>query len=173
MEIVEPDRRWPRLYAAEARRLMEAYAPPLVRIEHIGSTAVPGLAAKPVIDMMASVGALAEVAAIGPGLGSDGYGLVDTGMRGRLLYRRDGQPAWHLHVVEEATFAQRKERWMRDELIADPQALADYAALKRVLAVLHRDEAEAYTQAKTAFVQALMDRICDRKGIPRIDVWED
>lgn len=173
MQIVDHDPAWAALYAAEAKRLMASYRPPLIRIEHIGSTAVPGLAAKPVIDMMASAGALGDVGTIETRLIADRYALVQTGMRGRLLFRREGSPAWHLHLVEEATFENRKERWMRDEMIADPQARADYADLKRLLAVLHDGQPEAYTKAKTAFMQSLIDRVCDRRGVPRIDVWED
>lgn len=62
---------------------------------------------------------------------------------------------------------------MRDALIADPGARDEYAALKRNLATLHRDDMAAYTRAKTAFVQKIMDGVHDRMGLPRQDVWED
>lgn len=163
---------WPVLYVHEAATLT-ALVPAFCRIEHIGSTAVPGLAAKPVIDIMAAVNDLDEGQEALPDLARRGYLLVDLGMRHRLFLQRARDPAVNLHIVALPTWATRKERLMRDALIADPQAMADYAALKRDLATLHPDDMVAYTAAKTAFVQDLMDRVNDRLGLPRIDVWED
>lgn len=166
----QPD--WPAHYAREAAALT-ALVPAFCRIEHIGSTAVPGLAAKPVIDIMAAVPDLAQGQAALLDLARRGYLLVDVGMRHRLFLQRTDDPAVNLHIVALATWDTRKERLMRDALIADAKAMADYAALKHALAVTHADDLAAYTRAKTAFVQDLMDRVHDRLGLPRVDVWED
>lgn len=163
----DPD--WPRLFTDEAaflRRLL----PCLRALEHIGSTAVPGLAAKPVVDIMGAVDTLDEVPPRLPALATHGYALVETGMRDRIFLQR---PGFNLHVVTLASWPRQKERLLRDALRADPAAAADYAALKRRLAVVHGDDVSAYTRAKTAFVQRIMDEVHDRLGWPREDVWED
>lgn len=166
--IVPYDPAWPQHYAAEAARL-RSLLPVLRELEHIGSTAVPGLAAKPVIDIMAAVDDLDEVAPCLPALVPHGYALIETGMRDRLFLQR---PGFNLHIVTLASWPRRKERLMRDALMADPNAAAEYAALKYRLALKH-DDLPTYTQGKTAFVQALMDRVHDRLGWPRENVWED
>lgn len=172
IEITPYQTSWPEAFATEAQ-VLRALVPAFVALEHVGSTAVLGLAAKPVIDMMAAVPALDEVAPILPALGQRGYALVETGMRDRIFLQRRGTPGFNLHIVTLATWPDRKERLMRDALIADPEAAAEYATLKRRLAEAHGDDMAAYTRAKTAFVQQIMDAVCDRLGLPRTDVWED
>ena len=89
-------------------------------VEHIGSTSVPGLAAKPVIDLMAAAASLDAVAAAGDTLAGLGYRRFDTGMPGRLFYYRDeaGHRAYQLHVVPAGTWDARNERLLRDHLRA-------------------------------------------------------
>ena len=167
--IAPYDPAWPRTYATEATQLRQLL--PLLRdLEHIGSTSVPGLAAKPVIDIMAAVDSLDEVTPHLPALAPHGYAVVDAGMHDRLFLQRAG---FNLHIVTLASWPRRKERLMRDALIADPSAATEYAALKRQLALVHGDDLPAYTRAKTAFVQGIMDQIHDRLGWPREDVWDD
>ncbi len=167
--VVPYDPAWALAFAEEADRL-RARLPVLRHLEHIGSTAVPGLAAKPVIDMMAAVDRLDDVSPDLTALAEQGYALVETGMRNRLFLQR---PGFNLHIVTLDSWRRRKERLMRDALIADPQAAVDYAALKHRLAAAHPDDMAAYTRAKTAFVQRIMDQVHDRLGWPREDVWED
>jgi GrpB-like predicted nucleotidyltransferase (UPF0157 family) len=103
-----------------------------------------------------------------------GYVPRDTGDATRLLLGRprgEGGFPIHLHVVDQGQWPLRHERWMRDHLIVNPAVAAEYAALKRVLAALHGDDREAYTAAKTGFVQKVMDRICDQRGIAWRRVW--
>lgn len=172
IEIVPYQSDWPRAFATEAAAL-SARVPAFREIEHIGSTTVPGLAAKPVIDMMAAVLDLAEAERALPTLAARGYTLIDTGMRNRFFLQRPGAPACNLHIVTLDSWPRRRERLMRDALLADPQARADYAALKHDLAAAHGDDLVAYTRAKTAFVQRLMDEVHVRLGLPPQDVWDD
>jgi GrpB-like predicted nucleotidyltransferase (UPF0157 family) len=167
--IAPYDPAWPRTFATEATRLRQLL-PVLRDLEHIGSTSVPGLAAKPVIDIMAAVDSLDEVTPHLPALAPLGYAVGDAGMHDRLFLQRAG---FNLHIVTLASWPRRKERLMRDALIADPRAATEYAALKRQLALVHGDDLPAYTRAKTAFVQRIMDQIHDRLGWPREDVWDD
>ena len=175
MEIADPDPLWPTLYEAEAQRLRHDLGPALRALEHIGSTAVPGLAAKPVLDIMAAMDTLEEADARLPLLAASGYALRATGMRERLFLQRaaeSGTPAVNLHLVTLASWPRRKERRFRDRLRAHPEEAAAYAALKRDLAARLGTDPEAYTRAKTALIQEIMDRAADEAGLPREDVWE-
>ncbi|MEU0554207.1 GrpB family protein [Dactylosporangium sp. NPDC006015] len=173
IEIHDHDPAW----AAAARRAVEeltAALPGLFgAVEHVGSTAVPGLAAKPVIDLMAATVALDAVVEADEVLGSLGYRRLETGMRGRLFYRRDGSPvAYHLHVVTADTWDTRNERLLRDHLLRYAADRDEYGALKRRLAGAGHD-GDAYTRAKTALIQRMVDAARDARGLPRVDVWED
>jgi GrpB-like predicted nucleotidyltransferase (UPF0157 family) len=93
-------------------------------------------------------------------------------MQGRALYRKDADGrSFHLHVVELATWPERKERLMRDHLLAHPADIRGYAALKDQFAAEHALDMPAYTAAKTAFIQGLVDRARAARGLPPIDVW--
>jgi GrpB-like predicted nucleotidyltransferase (UPF0157 family) len=176
VEIVEYDPRWAEIYAAERKHLCAAIGDAFIEFEHIGSTAVPGMAAKPIIDMMVAVDSLAEAEALLPTLADLDYHIVETGMRNRLFLRKrragDGQQ-FHLHIVEAATWDDRKERHLRDYLTGNPGEARAYGELKARLAEEFRQDPLAYTKAKTAFIQRAIDTIRDAKGLPRIDVWED
>ena len=168
--IVPYDERWPKLAEAAIAELLAAL-PGKVRVaEHIGSTAVPGLAAKPIIDIMAAVDDLAEVDE--GALAALGYERLETGMPRRLSYHRARGQQRNLHVVELATWETRKERIMRDHLCAHPDDARLYADAKRRLAAsgLSGDD---YGRAKTGVIQQIMDRAHDERGLPREPVWEE
>ncbi|MGK3982302.1 GrpB family protein [Sorangium sp. So ce136] len=174
--VVPHDPAWPGMYAREREALLGATGALLVAIEHIGSTAVPGLEAKPVIDIMAAVQRLDEASAAHDRLRELGYQLTPTGMRDRLFLRKRAPGhacAFHLHIVEHATWHERKERLFRDHLLAHPEDARAYGALKQRLALEHRRDGLAYTRAKTELIQSIVDRACDARGLPRMDVWED
>jgi GrpB-like predicted nucleotidyltransferase (UPF0157 family) len=160
--VVPYDPAWPAAAAAECAALASLFP----RIEHFGSTAVPGLAAKPVIDLMACV---SELDGVDPGRG---YRLIEIGMRERLFFRRDGDPAFHLHVVTEAAWDGQNERMLRDHLAAHPDDARRYAELKLRLAADGLD-GDAYTRAKTELIQELTDRARAARGLPSVPVWEE
>jgi GrpB-like predicted nucleotidyltransferase (UPF0157 family) len=174
--IADHDQRWPAIFAAERQALL-ACGCPLLLIEHFGSTAVPGLAAKPIIDLMAAVGSLGDEAAIVSPLLPRGYRVITTGMRNRLMLRRllqePGAVAIHLHIVEMATWETRKERIFRDYLLSHPESAGRYAELKRRLAREYAGDSLGYTRAKTNFIQEAMDRAWAERGLPSSSVWED
>ena len=171
--VREYDPVWPGLATAAIDEAMVALDGVVVAIEHIGSTSVPGLAAKPVIDLMAAVRDLRDVTDREPALTALGYRLVETGMPGRLFYRREGRPAaYHLHLVTADTWDARNERILRDHLLETPADLARYAQLKRDLAAAGLD-GDAYTRAKTDLIQELMDVARTRRGLEPVPVWEE
>jgi GrpB-like predicted nucleotidyltransferase (UPF0157 family) len=153
VEIVEYDPAWPAAYAAERERL----APLLgdgVELHHFGSTAVPGLAAKPVIDMIALVDDLdAPIAALVQRGGYQyppAYNATLTHRR-FLCYPTAAHRTHHLHLVDKPRELERRLRF-RDRLRADPVLADEYAALKRVLAERYSEDREAYTEAKREFI---------------------
>jgi GrpB-like predicted nucleotidyltransferase (UPF0157 family) len=173
--VVPYDPAWPQRFESAATKILDAVGARFLRLEHIGSTAVPGLAAKPTIDMMASVARLPDGLAARASLAELGYELVETGMPDRLFFQRraaDGAATHHLHVVTEDTWATRNERLLRDYLLDHPEQARRYGELKRRLA-RELGPGEAYTRAKTALIQELVDAARDDLGLPRIPVWEE
>jgi GrpB-like predicted nucleotidyltransferase (UPF0157 family) len=154
IEIVEYDPCWPASYAAECERLAPVLAG--VRISHIGSTAVLGLAAKPIIDMIALVDDLdANVAAV---IQRAGYELparfnVNLAHRAFLCYPSSTYRTHHLHLVDDREAMDQCLRF-RDALRSDPTLASEYAVLKRALAARFGDRRESYTRAKSTFIEA-------------------
>jgi GrpB-like predicted nucleotidyltransferase (UPF0157 family) len=160
-ELHPDDPAWGDRGRAECARLAEILAPWLADgVEHVGSTAVPGLAAKPVIDLMASVrDPDAVVMQAGGRLAADGWCYVppelDRRPWRRFFVRPDAsgqRRVAHLHVM-----ASGRPRWaeqiaFRDALGSDDQLARSYEALKHNLAEQHKDDREAYTEAKANFV---------------------
>lgn len=162
LEIVAYDPAWPALFETERILLASALAPWIVApIEHIGSTAVPGLAAKPVIDIMAPVHTLAASCPALAAAAEVGY-LHAPYKADEMHWFCKPSPSHrthHLHLVPHGSpaWAQRL-RW-RNALRRDAALAAQYAALKRRLAQQHRTDREAYTQAKGPFIETTLARL--------------
>ncbi|TDD99086.1 GrpB family protein [Jiangella asiatica] len=175
IEVHEYDEKWPALAAAAGDELRALLPGVFIELEHIGSTSVPGLAAKPIIDLMGSVRRLGDVSDRESALAGLGYEPFDTGMRERLFYFRagaDGRRTHHLHVVTVDTWDTRNERLLRDHLRAHPEAARRYADLKLRLAAETHDS-DSYTRAKTALVQELVDAARTARGLSLECVWEE
>jgi GrpB-like predicted nucleotidyltransferase (UPF0157 family) len=153
IEIVEYDPAWPARFASERERLQRLL--PATEIHHIGSTAVPGMPAKPVIDLMALVPELdAPIAAL---VGRGGYQYPEA-FNATLRHRRwlcrpsAAHRTHHLHlVVEPSELACHLH--FRDRLRASASLRDEYARLKRGLAERLSDDREAYSEAKSAFIR--------------------
>jgi GrpB-like predicted nucleotidyltransferase (UPF0157 family) len=159
--IVPYDAGWPALAAAEAARFASALAgdPRLVAIHHIGSTAVPGLAAKPILDLLPEVRELACLEDARPALEALGYRWRgEHGLPGRRYCSRDegGARVAHVHGYASGDPAVRHHLAFRDFLRAHPEVAAAYAAHKRACAAAHADDTEAYVAAKSGFVQQVL-----------------
>jgi GrpB-like predicted nucleotidyltransferase (UPF0157 family) len=173
IEIRDYDPAW-RDHASRAIEEVVAALPGrIVAAEHVGSTAVPGLAAKPVIDLMAATSDLDGVRAYEDQLGRLGYERIETGMSDRLFYRRAGEVvSYHLHVVASSSWDSRNERLLRDHLLRNDHDRDEYARLKRDLADAGHDGL-AYTRGKTALIQHMVDVARAQRGLPSVDVWEN
>jgi len=158
VRLAASDPRWPGLFASEARRLAEAVhqaglAP--LQLEHVGSTAVPGLVAKPILDMLAgtsSGAAWQPYIAIFVALGYEPRGPQGVAERELLVLGAETARTHHLNLVVAGGRFWRDHIVFRDRLRGDPALAGAYAALKRDLALRHADNREAYTAGKRAFV---------------------
>ena len=131
-------------------------------LEHVGSTAVQGLPAKPVVDLLAPVRSLVAAEAADEVLAAAGWHLVPPGLDQRPWRRMyvlpDGdRRVAHLHLVEADHERFRDTLRFRDQLRQRPELASAYARLKYDAAEEHRDDREAYTAAKTAFVRSVVD----------------
>lgn len=172
--VVDYDPNWPDVFAAQRDAILAVGGDLIVAIEHAGSTAVPGLAAKPVIDIFVAVKSVDDQGrALIEAVRSLGYQEFDAGMRGRLMCTRDedGVRTQHLHIVSLSRWELLNERLLRDWLLTHPVDRDRYAALKKTLAVGHNGD--EYTRAKTPLVQELVDAARAARGLASVEVWED
>lgn len=159
VEIADYDPGWPEAFVQERSLLESLLEPWLVGgCEHIGSTAVPGLAAKPVIDAMVGVAGLDESRSAIPVLASHGYcyapyrpDLMHWFCKPSVMFRTH-----HVHLVPFASPLWNDRLLFRDYLRVHGPIADEYARLKRELAARHRNDREAYTQAKDAFVKRVI-----------------
>jgi GrpB-like predicted nucleotidyltransferase (UPF0157 family) len=165
VDIVEHDPRWATLFEEEKVRLFAVAGDVLVNIEHIGSTAVPGLAAKAIIDIMGGVKRLGDTGRSVSALEGLGYEYVpqyEIYIPERRYFRKprtgEGPRTHHLHVVEMTSDFWRRHLLFRDYLKTHPEAAREYADLKRHLAAVHGDDGWAYTDAKTTFIATIVTR---------------
>jgi len=161
VHIVEHDPAWAARAREEIRRLAEALGPVAVRLDHVGSTAVPGLAAKPILDLQLSVAALEPRAPYGRPLEGLGYRFVpDPDFPDLHFFARPPEHprSHHLHVCRAGSRHELRHLVVRDFLRAHGEEAARYAALKRELAARHPRDRGAYVAGKARYVADLEAR---------------
>lgn len=155
------DERWPIVFGFERDRLIGLLPDAFVAIEHFGSTAVPGMVAKPIVDLLAGVRSMAAADAVTRQLLDASY-TTSAEFNATLLDRRwfmratGGHRTHHLHVVVHGGAAWQERLAFRDALRADPPLAARYGALKQALAIEFETDREAYTAAKAEFVRTAL-----------------
>jgi GrpB-like predicted nucleotidyltransferase (UPF0157 family) len=161
VKVVPYDVRWPELFAAEAARIAPALGPNLIRIYHVGSTSVPGLAAKPVIDMMPAVTDIRLVDAATAEMIALGYEpMGEFGLPGRRYFRRleQGVRTHHVHVYAQDDPDMARHLDFVAYLRGHPQDAARYGVLKRRLAAEYPNNAHAYMDGKDQLIKELEAR---------------
>jgi GrpB-like predicted nucleotidyltransferase (UPF0157 family) len=167
VHITAYDPTWPAQFTAEARQLRAVLDPQLILgIEHFGSTAIPGLAAKPIIDILIAVTALdrAKARLVQPICGLGYVYWADNPKPDRMFFVK-GMPPYgthrthHIHITETDGEMWQRRLTFRDHLRAHPDEARRYAALKHDLAARYPTDRERYTDAKTAYIEALYRRI--------------
>ncbi len=166
--VVPYDQRWPIMFDEERSHLLSCLPHDLVgRIEHFGGTAVPGLAAKPIVDILVEVRSLEETKVrIAPVLETQGYDYFwrpswgdDTPPFYAWFIKRDssGNRTHHIHMVE-ARFEHWDRLLFRDYLLAHPEIAQEYGTLKQRLSETHRGDRVAYTEAKGDFIRRVTEK---------------
>ena len=150
---------WSVAFTAERRRLTRYSGSRRYRLEHIGSTAVPGLDAKPIIDLALCLPSFRALPVWIRILTSAGYVYRgEYGLPGRHFFVRGTPVTHHLHLVERGCAHWDKWLLFRDYLRAHPDAVHRYNVFKRRLATRYAHDRDAYTRAKTPFVKRVLAR---------------
>jgi GrpB-like predicted nucleotidyltransferase (UPF0157 family) len=159
--IVPYDPSWPNEFELEAALVRTALGQSGIAAEHVGSTAVVGLAAKPIIDLMIGVRGLGEARSKVGALEALGYRYMpefEAQIPERLFFQRGEPRTHHVHLAEITSTFWQRQLLFRDYLRGHPDVARDYQALKEDLAARFGHAREAYTQAKTAFIETVLEQ---------------
>lgn len=159
--IVEYDPAWPAEFVRLSDRAQAALGEVAIAIEHVGSTAVQGLPAKDLIDLVAVIESddnLPEAISRLEGIGYEARGNV--GVKGReAFWWPEGEKRHHLYVSPKTSVELQAQVAFREFLRSDPVLAREYVALKRELAARFRDDRNAYTDGKTEFIESALRRV--------------
>ena len=159
VRLVDYDPRWATLFIEESARLRPALQPLGVTLEHVGSTAVPGLVAKPVLDILAGYELAADLPECIATLAAAGYlHRGEQGIPGREFFRRGEPRAYHIHLALRGGPFWTQHLVFREVLRSDPTVRDAYARLKQELASRYPHDREAYIEGKGPFVREVLRR---------------
>lgn len=166
--VCDYDPRWPERYEALRARVAAVLGDLAARIDHVGSTSVPGLAAKPTIDIIVMLRSLDDLSVAIERLAAIGYRHEgDLGISGREAFATPPGYATHdhhLYVCHPDRPGYAEQVAFRDFLRAHPDVARAYGDLKRALAIAHRNDRRAYTEAKAEFVKDVLARAAPRQS---------
>lgn len=156
MQIVSYDSEWPKIFQAEKDLILATLGQKIVNIQHIGSTAIPGIAAKPIIDIAVLIENHQDAEQLTPMLSKIGY-LFNSASTERHYYVKDGLLQYHLSLA----YADRGGFWarqllFRDYLIQHHDLAHEYEELKKHLLTEYPDGSQLYTDGKNEFVQKIL-----------------
>lgn len=166
IELREYDPAWPEHYEREVERIRSALDERVVRVEHVGSTSVPGLAAKPIIDIALEVPDSCDEAAYVPALEDVGFVLRirETDWYEHRLFKRE-QPSVNLHTFSQGCVETDRMLLFRDHLRSDADDRALYLRTKRELAARDWRYVQQYADAKTQVVEEILARAARARGL--------
>ncbi len=159
VEVVPYDSKWREAFEVEARLLADALGENIVAIHHIGSTAIPNIYAKPIIDLLVEVKNLTEVDEKNAAMKELGYTIMgEFGIPNRRYFRKDNQEGvrtHHVHVFEAGSAQVERHLAFRDYAIAHPEEAQKYSQLKQELAKTYPTDIEKYMDGKDGFIQEI------------------
>ena len=159
--IVPYDPCWPAMYRAEAAQLSAIFGPELISIHHIGSTSIPGLSAKPIIDMMPLVRNIERVARFDSAMIQLGYEpMGENGIPGRRYFVRGGDlhRTHHVHTYAAGNPEVARHLDFRDYLIAHPEEAQEYTRIKQQLARQFPHDIDSYMAGKDVFIKEIIQK---------------
>ena len=160
VRLVAYDPLWPEEFRAEADRITRACDDLEIRLEHVGSTAIPGLSAKPIIDIAAGVPPRIDRVPYIQALKELGYTHKGAyGIRGRDYFTRGRPHSHHVHMLSWSSAVWRDTLRFRDHLRANAGAMLEYEILKRQLAITYADDRRRYQSEKGPFIQAVLRQV--------------
>lgn len=152
---------WPGMFRAEAARITAVLGDEVVAVHHIGSTAVPGMSAKPIMDILLEVRGISRLDRPAPEMACMGYGAKgEFGIPGRRFFVKpdEARPTHHVHAYGVGDPEIERHLAFRDYVISHPEDARDYARLKEDLARRFPADIEGYVDGKDAFVSAVEKR---------------
>ena len=159
VEVVPHDPRWREAFEAEAEQVAAALGENVVAVHHIGSTSIPNIYAKPVIDLLVEVGDIAEVDGRSSAMQALGYEVKgEYGIPGRRYFRKDnreGARTHHVHAFEAGSAEALRHLAFRDYMMAHPADAQRYSELKRRLAEEHPQDIDGYMDGKDGFIKEI------------------
>ncbi|MDQ3711997.1 MAG: GrpB family protein [Acidobacteriota bacterium] len=165
VEVVPHNPRWRNAFEAEAKHIAAAIGEKVVAIHHIGSTAIPNIYAKPVIDLLVEVRDITEMDGRSSAMESLGYEVMgEYGIPGRRYFRKDNQKrirTHQIHAFESGSAEIERHLAFRDYIIAHPEDARNYSELKRKLAEQHPQSLDDYMDGKDGFIKE-MDQLAAR-----------
>lgn len=157
VELKESDPLWPLVAAEWSNRIQSAIVPTVARVDHVGSTSISGLIAKPVLDLQVSVPDINDESEYRPGLESLGLVLRQREPDHRFFRPPAGEPRLvHVHVCEEGSVREHDVLRFHDRLRADPKLAAEYATLKLGLADRFGTDRPSYNNGKAQFISRVI-----------------
>jgi len=157
--MVSHDPKWRQLFQQEAEQLTAVLGSSVAAVHHIGSTAIPTIYAKPIVDILLVVQDLAALDEKQPSMEALGYeALGEFGILGRRYFRRDnlfGERTHQVHVFENDSPQIKRHLAFRDYLINHPETAQEYSDLKRELAAKHPEDIELYMDGKDEFIKKI------------------
>lgn len=165
VDVIPYNPEWATEFEREKARILNACGNKIVAVEHIGSTSVPGLAAKPIIDIAVGVKRLQDAKLLLSCLKKLDYHFYKEFQRQRLFVAKgpDEKRTHYLHVMRYNGAKWKTDRLFRNYLRTHPKAVREYSDLKQKLAQAHPDDRQAYADGKTAFISAIIAKASGRK----------
>ena len=166
LELVPYHPEWPRIFERERTAIVTALGDDARDTQHIGSTSVPGLAAKPIVDITVIVEALQPAIRYASRLEAIGYtfGISGEDYMRQIYWKKEPYPV-NLHIVQRSSVANLQHILLRDHLRANPAAMREYEQLKRDNAEQFPWDVDRYIDGKTAFIEAIVAREAARRSI--------
>jgi len=158
-ELADYNPEWPTLFQQEADKIAAVIGDAVIEVEHIGSTSIPGIRAKPIIDILLIVEHFAPLDEYRERLEPLGYHIFahkDFNQADHLFFWKGMPRTHHLHIVEYATWEHQRHLLFRDYLRNHPEVAEQYEQVKRELSIAFKSNRPAYTKGKTAFIKPIV-----------------